>query len=874
MKLKFRIKYATSWGERLCVVLNCCSKDGTVRQHHLEMKTDDGEWWLLETSVLESRQHPLSHIVYAYHVEDSKGCVQRREWNLVARCYHFDTAKDYEFCDQWRDRPLLYHLYTDACAVTRHEPLCQEVEARVFPLYRKTLMFRVSAPQLRLGQSVALCGSHPSMGSWNPSRFLRMEYVGQHEWMLTINAVGMFLPLEYKYIVVDDATNSIVSWEEGDNRQVEQTELVDGQVYVMYGEQLRLPEKLWRAAGVAIPVAALRSEHSYGVGDFGDLKHFMDWVARTGMNVVQLLPIFDTTTNHHAPDACPYKPISGFALHPHYIDLDAAGTLRSKTAMTQFMRRRQELNAQATVDYEAVDCVKTDYLRQLFAEQGKRTLSTASCQAFVASASEWLKPYADYRGEPYDYVCYVQYLLHSQLKAAADYGRAKGVVLKGDLPLGMHRESVDVRQYPELFRLDGQMGVSPDHSTTKGQNWQSPTYQWTTDGDSRQHHIEEWLQKRLRHLTQYFGAIKLDHIVGYFCQWELPDDAVDARLGHYISSLPLTVDEIEYFGLHFRHDLFTRPFINDHIIGQTFGIHADYVREHYLNALAYQLYELKPEFNTQRKVVQAFCGRNDENSLWIRDGLLRLIANVLFVEDHDQKEMYHPRMQAVEEPVFDALNADEKEAYLRLYYNYFRQRHSFYWGQLATRRLAELSDHCRMLVCGDDLGQQPESVSSVLDTLRFLSLEVQQMPKQHGLEFAHLEANPYRSVATISTPDMAPLRLWWQDNPERRQRYYITMLQKEGRAPEQLPAFLAEEIIARHLYCPSMLCILQLQDWLAMDGELRRSRPQDERINTLSDPSHCWNYRMHITIDQLLQADRLNDKILTMVKRSHRYNPE
>ena len=140
-------------------------------------------------------------------------------------------------------------------------------------------MFRVSAPQLRLGQSVALCGSHPSMGSWNPSRFLRMEYVGQHEWMLTINAVGMFLPLEYKYIVVDDATNSIVSWEEGDNRQVEQTELVDGQVYVMYGEQLRLPEKLWRAAGVAIPVAALRSEHSYGVGDFGDLKHFMDWVA-------------------------------------------------------------------------------------------------------------------------------------------------------------------------------------------------------------------------------------------------------------------------------------------------------------------------------------------------------------------------------------------------------------------------------------------------------------------------------------------------------------------------------------------------------------------------------------------------------------------
>ena len=176
----------------------------------------------------------------------------------------------------------------------------------------------------------------------------------------------------------------------------------------------------------------------------------------------------------------------------------------------------------------------------------------------------------------------------------------------------------------------------------------------------------------------------------------------------------------------------------------------------------------------------------------------------------------------------------------------------------------------RMLYCAEDLGMLPDCVGSVLDELRILTLEIQQLPKQYGFDFAHLEANPIRSVCTISTHDMAPLRLWWQENPERRQRYYVTILQKEGRAPEQLPPHLAEEIIARHLYCPSMLCILQLQDWLAMDSEQRNKHPQDERVNTPSDPYNRWQYRMHLTIEQLLAATRYNNKVKTMIQRSRR----
>ena len=864
MKLKFSIRYRTAWGESLHVSIAYHSQDGTVKQYNLLMQTEDGELWTLETAALESRQHPLSHIVYIYQVEDADGNVLRREWDLVPRVYHFDTSKDYIFPDQWRDLPLPYHLYTNAYLTMVHGRTDEHVEALRLPLFRRTITFRVSAPQLQPGQAVAICGSHPAIGSWNTSRYLRMEYAGQHEWMLTVNALGMLLPIEYKYVVLDDETHAFVAWEEGDNRTTGDMEMVDGQVLVLYGEHLRLKEQTWRAAGVAVPVFSLRSEHSYGVGDFGDLKLLVDWAVLTGMRVIQLLPVNDTTVSHHWQDSYPYNIISVFALHPHYIDLEAAGTLKSKQVMTQFRRRQQELNALPYSDYEAVDRVKQEYLLQLFEEQKKTVTASKEYKDFVHDNTAWLKPYAAYRAEDEAFTYYLQYLLHTQLKSAADYARSKGVILKGDLPIGVNRESVETKEHSEFFHIDSQTGAPPDAFTSQGQNWGFPTYNWENE------ELIGWFRKRLKHLSQYFDALRIDHILGFFRIWEIPENAVYGLLGHFSPALPLTVGEIEYFGLPFRKELYTRPFVNDRLIDRLFGIHAQYVRDNFLVRKAYNLYDLKEEYDTQRKVSVYFADRHDESSLWIRDGLMRLISDVLFVEDPRQPEMYHPRIGVLSEPIYEALSNEDKDAFLRLYNNYFYQRHSMFWGQQALKRLPAIFKDSRLLICGEDLGMLPDCVEPVLDQLRILTLEIQQMPKQQGFEFAHLEANPYRSVATISTHDMSPLRLWWQENPERRQRYYVTMLQKEGRAPEQLPAHLAEEIIARHLYCPSMLCILQLQDWLAMDSELRSKHPQDERINVPSDPYNRWRYRMHLTIEQLIAADRYNNKVRTMITRSKR----
>ncbi len=448
-------------------------------------------------------------------------------------------------------------------------------------------------------------------------------------------------------------------------------------------------------------------------------------------------------------------------------------------------------------------------------------------------------------------------------------------MLKGDLPIGVNRDSVETRQHPELFNLDSQTGAPPDAFSRFGQNWGFPTYHW--EGKSSDHAddtvstpLVSWFRRRLAHIEQYFDALRIDHVLGFFRIWEIPQDAVYGLLGHFSPALPLSAEEIAWFGLPFRKELFTRPFINDRLLERLFGIHAQYVRDNCLVRKAYGLYGLKEEYNTQRKIDAIFAEQRDENSQWIRDGLMQLISDVLFVEDLHQHEMYHPRIGAINEPVYEALSAEEKDAFLRLYNNYFYQRHSFFWGQQALHRLPAILKDCRMLVCAEDLGMLPDCVEPVLDQLRILTLEIQQMPKQQGFEFSHLEANPIRSVSTISTHDMAPLRLWWQEQPERRQRYYVTMLQKEGRAPEQLPAHLAEEIIARHLYCPSMLCILQLQDWLAMDMELRRKHPQEERINVPSDAYNRWQYRMHITIEELLEATKYNSKLRTMIQRSRR----
>ena len=580
--------------------------------------------------------------------------------------------------------------------------------------------------------------------------------------------------------------------------------------------------------------------------------------------------------------------------------------LKDEAQQLSYNRQRRELNSLPHSDYLAVDKVKMNDVAAVFETAGADTLQSPDFMAFVEKNASWLVPYTafcilrdrygtsrftDWPGfsvydevkaqdllreheHERDRIFYVQYHLHLQLKRAVDYSHSKGVALMGDLPIGVYRDSVETWCHPEFFDMEAQIGTPPDNESIYGQNWGFPAYRWADedhrlDTDNAQG-IFGWFRERMSHWEQYFDALRVDHAVGYFRIWEIPHHAVLANMGHFSPALPMSEEEISRYGLTFRHELHTRPFINDAILQQLFGIHTEYVKEHFLHQMSYGLYMLKSDYDTQVKVRDYFGGRSDENSLWIRDGLYRLIANVLFLEDLRMPGMYHPRFMVYKEPVYEILNAEEKDAFMRLYNNYYYERHNEFWAAQAERKLNGILRDTRMLVCAEDLGMLPSCVGKVLERLRILSTELQRLPKQYGVEFSHLGANPCLSVCTLSTHDMAPLRLWWEENIGRSQRYYATMLQHAGRAPQQLPAHIAEEIIARHMYCPSMLCIFSIQDWLSMNSELRAKKPADERINAPYDFYNQWKYRMNVTIEQLMEAGKFNYKIKTMVARSKR----
>ncbi|MBO6033534.1 MAG: 4-alpha-glucanotransferase [Prevotella sp.] len=433
MKLKFTIHYGTQWGESLHVVVSYLSSDGTRKTTNLLMQTDDGTFWTLETSVVESRQHPIDSFSYHYQVEDEEGHVLRREWTMIPRTYHFDTSQNYVLSDLWRDIPIQYHLYSSAYITTKGLVRDEQVNPLRVPLYRKTILFRVSAPQLLKGQSLAIVGSHPALGDWNAARYLRMEYLGQYDWMLSVNVDAVLLPLEYKYVVIDDSTNTLVAWEEGDNRSTngllpsDVSTVPDGTVLVAYGENLRIKEQTWRLAGVVVPVFSLRSDYSYGVGDFGDLRRIVDWAVLTGMKVIQLLPVNDTTVSHSWSDSYPYNIVSAFALHPHYLDLEAFGNLKNKSKMTSYHRQRRELNAIGYSDYEAVDRVKSEFINDLFEERGRQTLDSKEFKSWFEANKDWLEPYALISSQSSQSsrssqarTYFIQYYLHLQLKEAAD----------------------------------------------------------------------------------------------------------------------------------------------------------------------------------------------------------------------------------------------------------------------------------------------------------------------------------------------------------------------------------------------------------------------------------------------------------------------
>lgn len=909
MNLNFNINYDTIFGEEL--VLNIIhhgknhDKD-SVSQYR--MGTIDGHHWNYQMNAKKE----CDSIDYFYSIDNS-GTEKRHEWTTIPHRLEFNARKanTYHIYDRWIALPEDSYLYSSAftdCINRRSLTTLKESQAS------KVVRLVVRAPQLKSNQRLVVTGADDVLGAWTIDKGLKMTEHNNNEWVVDINADSLSgNKIEFKFAAIDANNKNDAIWETCMNRTVEVAHLADGDISVYDLDQAFFPICNTKVAGTLVPVFSLRSKSSFGIGDFGDLKKMIDFVSQTGQRVLQILPINDTTITHTWTDSYPYSCISIFAIHPQYVDLNQLPAIADKTEAKKYEALRIKLNALSQIDYEAVNNAKTEYLKIIFEQEGKRIMASAEYKAFFEESQSWLVPFGHYcmlrdkngtadftkwegnetwneddrekltnpRTALYKEVAFyyfVQFILSSQMKAAHDYARSKHVILKGDIPIGVNRYSCDVWMEPKYFNLNSQAGAPPDDFSVNGQNWGFPTYNW----DEMLKDDCIWWVRRFQNMSKFFDAYRIDHVLGFFRIWDIPIDSVHGLLGQFSPSLAMSREEIEAYGLRFQEDHFTRPFITDWILDRIFHERAEEVRRRYLNHAHDDVYNLKPEYDTQRKIEAAFeaehqamvANKADQAALQahnnLRDGLYALVSNVLFIRDRKDANKFHPRISAQLDFTYEALYDCDKAVFNRLYNDYYYHRNNQFWYREAMKKLPKLVQATRMLVCAEDLGMVPDCVPWVMEELKILSLELQSMPKDPTVRFGHLSRNPYRSVCTISSHDMPTLRQWWDENIERTQSYYNTMLYRSGGAPHPLPGWLARDIIYRHLASPSMLCVLSIQDWLAISERLRLADQNAERINIPANPKHYWRYRMHLNIEDLISDQEFTGEISGMIEESGR----
>lgn len=890
MTVQFNIEYKAMFGEQ--IVVNIQTEEGELK---LPLETTDGERWACDWCV----ESPEKSYTYYYSVE-REGRAVKTEWLMIKHQLEVNAKKAaaYTLYDHWKTMPEDAFLYSSAFTDCINHQVPQVMKPETGS---KIVRLIVRAPQLRDGERLGVLGADKALGAWDVQKILPMTQHTYNEWVADIDATHLEgSHLEFKFVAFRNAKNELL-WENSMNRTVDLPEMKAGELVSYELDQASFALYNRKLAGTQVPVFSLRTRKSAGIGDFGDLKTMIDFVASTGQKVLQLLPINDTTITHTWTDSYPYSCISVFAIHPQYADLHALPELKDAKARAEAEKTRAELNALDKIDYEKVNDFKINYLRQIFNQEGGKMMKTAEYKAFFQDTELWLVPYAQYsylrdkngtadfnqwpdhqvwdeaerkaladpKTAAYKNVAFfyfVQFVLDRQMQEAHEHAKTKGVILKGDIPIGVNRNGCDVWMEPKYFNLNGQAGAPPDDFSANGQNWGFPTYNWfemLKDGC-------QWWNRRFKNMARYFDAYRIDHVLGFFRIWEIPVHSVHGLLGQFAPALAMSREEIESYGLHFQEDRFTRPFITDWVLDRMFHERAGEVKEKYLDRLDDERYQMKPEVDTQRKVEALFADVTDEKELWLRDGLYALISDVLFVRDHTNPGVFHPRISAQLDFIYESLYDNDKAAFNRLYNDYFYRRNNQFWYQEAMKKLPKLVQATRMLVCAEDLGMVPDCVPWVMDELKILSLELQSMPKDPSVKFGHLSRNPYRSVCTISSHDMPTLRMWWDENDQRTQEYYNTMLYRQGPAPHPLPGWLASDIISRHLTSPSMLCILSIQDWLATDEALRLPDADAERINIPANPKHYWRYRMHLNIEDLAADKRFVQNITEMISQSGR----
>lgn len=872
MKIHLTLYCSTQWGQSVFV---CASQNYS---EPIELACIAPGIWSAEISGLCG--------TYSYQIWEN-GQVALQELAGKHSLPEMGSQEEVAVVDFWNNIAVPSYFETEPF---KRSFFRQEIGANPQIDFSDTILFRVESLFLPPSEQLILCGNGDFIGNWKADAAPRFVPVAYGEWWLPLQKQLFLEGTEYKLAIYDRVTNEIVRWETGANRRLE---FADASIVNMNASSLQAS---FKASGVAIPVFSLRTQQNYGVGDFPSLKKMVDWAALTGQKIIQILPINDTTNNRTWRDSYPYNAISIYALHPVYLGLEEF-PLKDEVKNREYRQQGNLLNGLPDVDYEQVMELKSNYINDLFDEIGDQVLAEEEFLQFVKKNRDWLFPYACYsilrdqngcsnfqywpefsiynaselehwvekqletRREK-DQIYFTQYLLDKQLSDVRDYARSHGVILKGDIPIGVNPYSVDAWTDPQLFNLDTQTGAPPDDFAVLGQNWGFPTYNW----DEMAKDGYAWWKKRFSKMADYFDAYRIDHILGFFRIWEIPRSAVHALLGHFSPALPFSKEEIESYGFHFDEEYLISPSMVEDDTKSLFGKNLPKALGIFLHQQG-NLFYLRDEFATQAQIETYFSDKKSNGEQVLKEQLLLFCDEVLFVRDKRQPDRFHPRISSYLSKRFSALEESQRSTFSALYEDFYYHRHNEFWKVESMKKLPELLHATGMLACGEDLGMIPACVPEVMNELDILSLEIERMPKSSNVAFEPLYKIPALSVCTTSTHDMSPIRLWWTEKPALTQHYFNEVLWKAGNAPAECPVELCEQILANHLDSPAMLVIPPLQDWMSIDLQWRQRPAEEERINIPANPNHYWRYRMHWNLEDLLKNTATNERIRKLVER-------
>jgi len=896
MKIVFRLNYHTVPGQSLWLKYSTVLDEKGVRfDQVVPLHWLNHQQW---EATVKVRGAGRFRIEYNYQLRQASNGVELDEWE-PAKVVEIDlNSQDaVVLLDSWCSAGTPDHAFETKAFIATHSS-GKTYQSPVIP-ENADHTFQLRMASVPAGKVPCLSGSVSELGNWGWHSAIPLTEVAPNVWQTHLHLPKDW-EIDYKYGLFDTELKCVVSMELGENRRLSARCYATRQWTTIHDELYRRDsDGLFRAAGVAIPVFSLRSGQSLGIGEFADLKPFGDWAAGAGLKLIQILPINDTTSSHDWTDSYPYSAISVFALHPIYLRIADLGYDMPMSFDQELMEAKNLLNPMEQVDHPAVMKMKGKLTRQIFQSHRASILASKAFRNFLSASREWVIPYAvfcvlrDQYGTAdfskwedwaiYDkkrvdelaspsgakwpeiaYHIWLQCELDKQLTDAVAHLHEKGLALKGDLPIGIDRQSVEAWSAPHLFKMDAQAGAPPDDFAVKGQNWGFPTYNW----EVMQEDGFAWWQARFSQLSHYFDAYRIDHILGFFRIWQVPCDHIEGIMGHFDPAIPIHIHEIRNRGINFDYNRYCRPYIRWNALEERFGDAAEYVKNNFMHDCGNGYFQLREGVLTQRRIDEYFM--EHPHDAFIRQGLLDCASEVLFFEvPGSDGKLFHPRMSMQATHSYQDLDETTRWKLLDLYNDYFYVRQEDFWQARGYETLPAMRRASSMLLCGEDLGMVPACVPGVLKELGILSLEIQRMPKTHEIEFYNPHNAPYMSVVSPSTHDMSTLRSWWKENSHTTARFLWQMFGIPFPDAE-LSAEIASRILLQHLHSPAMWAIFPLQDLLAMDEKLRHPDPEAERINVPAIMPYYWRYRMHLDISDLAKADGFNQRLRSLIESSAR----